>query len=232
MTQPINVQAALTTIAAIELGMLARLQQVAAAGGVPFAWKTLETYPVDWEAHLESDAQIRCPAAWVVFAGWNGTEETNDGWIVDASFGLMVADENVRPGEAARRHGGPDAAIEPGAYLLLLGAAGSLAGQSLGLDAIVSPIALGPCRPVAPSAAPNRRAMSRYAAELTCRFLITPTDDGADAPEELQALHANWDIPAFASPFPIDRDPIVGGIQLPDDARADATDHVELETDQ
>jgi phage gp37-like protein len=232
MTQALDVQAALTTIAAIELGMLARLKAVADAGGVPFTWRTLETYPVDWEEFLASDAKIRCPAAWVVFAGWNATEETNDGWVVDASFGLMVADENSRPGEAARRHGGPNAATEPGAYLLLLAAAGSLAGQTLGLDAIVSPIALGPCRPVAPSAASGARNMARYAAELTCRFLITPTADGADAPEELQALHANWDIPAFGSPFPIDRDPVAPGTQLPDDARADATDHVELETDQ
>lgn len=228
MTAPLNVQAALTTVAAIEQGMLARLKSVADAGGVPFAWRTLETYPVDWEEFLASDATIRCPAAWVVFAGWNATEETNDGWVVDASFGLMVADENSRPGEAARRHGGPDAAIEPGAYLLLLAAAGSLAGQSLGLDAIVSPIELGPCRPVAPSAAPSRRTMARYAAELTCRFLITPTPDGAAAPEELQALHANWDIPAFGSPIPIDRDLVAEGPQLPDDPHADATDHVPL----
>jgi phage gp37-like protein len=232
MTAPIDMQAALTTIAAIELGMLARLKAVADAGGLPFAWRTLETYPLDWEDYLNATAQVQCPAAWVTFAGWTATEETGEGWVVDASFGLMVADENDRSREVHRRHGGPDPAKEPGAYLVLLGAVGTLAGQSLELDAMARPLAPGPCRPAVPSVAAEQRKLARYACEFRCSFVITPTPDGAEDPEDLAILHANWDVPAFASPIPVDADPVAPGIQLPDDAHADATDTVELEIDE
>ncbi|PKP93195.1 MAG: hypothetical protein CVT77_06590 [Alphaproteobacteria bacterium HGW-Alphaproteobacteria-16] len=214
----------------IEQAMLARLQAVADAGGVPWKWRTLTTYPADFEAFMQSSEQIVCPAAWVVFAGWTGVEEWNDGIVVNASFGLLVADENARTDTQARRHGGADPAKEPGSYRLLLSAVASLVGQTLGLN-LATAIKAGPARPVAPTAATERRRLSLFAVELNCGIPIALVGDGADSPEELQALHANWDIPLIGDPVPVDADAVAPGTQLPDDAHADATDHVTLETD-
>jgi phage gp37-like protein len=216
-------------IAAIELGMLARAKAVADSGVTGFVWKTLTTYPEDWDAYLGSDVEIRAPAMWVVFAGWTDAERTDDGELhVTGSFGVMVADENLRPAEQYQRHGGPVVANEPGSYRLVVAAVTSLAGQSLGLP-LVSPLEAGQLRPVRPSDAMRKRRLSMYAAEFTCRFPLALVGDGETDPADLEVLHANWDIPAFDSPFAIDGD-VAAGRQLPDDADADATDIVTLET--
>ncbi|MDH7971782.1 DUF1834 family protein [Sphingomonas sp. AR_OL41] len=214
-------------IAAIELGMLARLKAVADTGVTGFAWKTLTTYPDDWDAYLAAEGQINTAAAWVVFAGWSGTEETESGDVhVDASFGLVVADENLRPAEQYQRHGGTDIASEPGSYRLAIAAVTSLSGQSLGLP-LVRPLKVGALRPVRPNDAIRKRKWSMYAVEFTCRVPLTLVGDGEIDPADLEVLHANWDIPVFDSPIPIDADPAAGR-QLPDDHNADATDIITL----
>lgn len=216
-------------IAAIELGMLARAKAVAESGVTGFTWKTLTTYPEDWDAYLGGDIEIRAPAMWVVFAGWTNAERTETGELhVDASFGVMVADENLRPGEQYQRHGGPVIASEPGSYRLALAAVTSLAGQSLGLP-LVRPLEVGQLRAVRPSEAMRKRKFSMYAAEFTCRVPLVLVGNGETDPVDLEVLHANWDIPPFDAPFAIDGD-LAPGRQLPDDADADATDIVTLET--
>jgi phage gp37-like protein len=217
-------------IAEIELRALARLKQVADAGGVPWRWRTHDSLPVDWDEYLASDAVISCPAVWIVFAGWSVPEEQVDDVAVQATFAIVVADENNRQDDpAARRHGGHDPAKEPGAYRLLLGAVASLHGQTFGLD-LLRPLRVGPARPVVPTARTRTRRLSIFAAEMTCLMPIAAAIDGDLSPEELQVLHANWDIPALDDPAPIDADPVAPGVQLPDDGHADATDHLRLET--
>ncbi|MEO7691287.1 MAG: phage protein Gp37 [Sphingomonas sp.] len=217
-------------IAAIELAMLERLKAVADAGGTGFAWKTRTTYPDDWEEYLNTDASIKCPAVWVVFAGWQDTELTSDDQLIvrGGMFGVMVADENLRESEQYQRHGGENVAKEPGSYRLALAALASLANQTLGLD-LVKPLSAGTLRPVAPTAASQKRRMSRYAILFTCDFPIALVGDGETDPAELLALHANWDIPTFGDPVAVDADPVADGVQLPDDFRANATDHISLE---
>jgi phage gp37-like protein len=214
-------------IVATELGMLARLKAVADTGVTGFAWRTLTTYPDDWDAYLGADVEIRCPAAWVVFAGWTAAERTEAGDLhVTASFGLMIADENLRPAEQYQRHGGPNIAKEPGSYRLAIAAVTSLSGQSLGLP-MVQPLEVGQLRPVRPSEAMRKRKFSMYAAEFTCVLPLALVGDGAIDPADLETLHVNWDIPPFDSPDAIDADPAPGR-QLPDDAHADATDIISL----
>ncbi|MDF7776870.1 DUF1834 family protein [Sphingomonas sp. AOB5] len=218
-------------IAAIEQAMLARLRAV--EGSLGFSWKTLTTFPNPWEADLYSDALVQCPAAWVTFSGWNGAvqaynaETGEDELHVTGSFGLMIADENRRPGEQYQRHGGPNPATEPGSYRLLLGAVAALEGQSLNLG-LVKPLSCGPARAVAPLVGDTKRPMSRYAVELTCTFPIAVTGDGETDPDALLRLHANWDLAPFGDPVPVDRDPLEPGTQLPDDDHADATSVVSL----
>ncbi|MEO6217761.1 MAG: phage protein Gp37 [Sphingomonas sp.] len=217
-------------IAAIELAMLARIRETALALGI--SWGTLHTFPDDWEAYLESDAVIQCPAAWVVFTGWQSTELLDDHQlrVRGGSFGLMIADENKRPDEQYQRHGYAGNAGEPGSYKLILAAVASLAGQTLGLD-LFTPLDCGPLRPVAPTAASSARQMSRYSALFTCDFPLTLVGDGVTDPAELLTLHANWDIPALGDPIPVDREPGQAGVQLPDDFHADATSILSLGDD-
>ncbi|WP_448660301.1 phage protein Gp37 [Sphingomonas sp. CJ99] len=217
-------------IAAIELAMLARLKAVADTGALGFRWRTLGTYPEQWEDYLDSEGEIACPAAWVVFAGWDNPRidygpDGDDVLHVDGSFGLMVADRNMRPKEQYQRHGGIDVEREPGTYRLMMAAIASLANQTLGLD-LVKAIVPGSMRPVAATAASNKQRMSRLACELRCSFPIAIVADGDLT--MLETLHANWDVPLFGSPIAIDADPGRPGIQLPDDAHADATDIVTL----
>lgn len=225
-------------IAAVELAMLARLEAVAAAGVLPFPkWKTLATYPDNWEDYLASSELIACPAAYVVFAGWDrpqrieteGNEQDGE-VIVSGTFGLMVVAENDRPSEQPRRHGGPDQAKEPGSYALLLAAVAALVGQDLGM--LSKPFALGALRPVVPLVDAKDRKLSRWSAVLTADFPIQLIGDLEDAEVEFDRIHANWDIPAFGSPTPIDADPAAPGRQLPDDFHADATDIITLAEDE
>jgi len=216
-------------IAAVELAILARLRAVEPALG--FKWGTLATFPNPWETELYNDDRVRCPAAWVTFAGWNGAvrAEGPNGepqLHVEASFGLMVADENLRPSEQYQRHGGADPAKEPGSYRLFLGAVGTLAGQMLGLD-LVAPLECGPLRAVAATVADSKRPMSRYAVELTCTVPLAIAADGEVDPADLLALHANWELQPRPDPS-VDADPVAPGVQLADDFHADATDTVSL----
>lgn len=221
-------------IAQIQLAMLARLQAVSNAGALPFAWRTLGTFPTDWEEYLESNAVTACPGAWVVFSGWDRTERysgENDEpmlRVLNGHFGLMVAAENNRPNEEPQRHGGPDPAKEPGSYLLLEGAVAALAGQFLG-DLLDEPLEPGPARAVVPTAGSTKRRMSRLACDFTCSFTLALSEDGEL--DDFSALHVNWDIPLLGSPDAIDADPVAPGVQLPDDFRADAVDHITLPGD-
>lgn len=218
-------------IAAIELGILARLRATGAALGIN--WATLRTYPEDFDEYLSSDAQIGAIAAWVVFAGWQGTQENygDDGpslTVEGASFGLVVAYENSRPNEEPLRHGGPDPAKEPGSYRMLLAAVASLSGQTLGL-ALTSPLDVGPLRPIRPTEAIRKRKLSMYAVELTCDFDIAIVDDGATG-DDLLRIHANWSLHPDGIDVLGGGDPlIIGADGLPDDAKADASDTVSLE---
>jgi len=220
-------------IAAIELAMLERLRVVAAAGVLPLpTWKLLATYPDNWEEYLASTVAITCPAAYVVFAGLDPSAEVEqDGdWsdgrvIVSGNFAVMVVDENLRSDEQYRRHGGPDLAKEPGSYNLLTAAIVSLVGQDL--DMLSTPLKLSAVRPVVPTVEAKKRNLNRWSALLTCTFPLMLVGNPED-PVELLDLHANWDIPDFGRPVPVDAAPGTPGVQLPDDFHADATDTVAL----
>jgi phage gp37-like protein len=212
-------------IAAIELAVLDRLRTMGAAIGV--TWRFLDTLPEDWESYLvRKKAEIKGPAAWIAFTGWGKAEQVGDQLLVDGSFALLVANQSFRPDEAANRHGGPDPLKEPGSYRLALGAAALLAGHMLDLD-LVTPIEVGAAELLPRSKAMMDLQLSVTLLDLSCRFPIQLSGDGDLA--ALEALHVNWDMPALNLPFAIDRDPVAEGVQLPDDANADATDHIILQ---
>lgn len=215
-------------IAAIELAILERLRSMGDAIGV--TWRFLDTIPHDFDAYLaRKKSEIKGPAAWVAFMSWDKAERIGGELIVDGQFALLVANQSVRPDEAANRHG-VGTPLEPGSYRLALGASALLAGHMLGLD-LVAPIEVGAAELLPRTKTMIDMGLSITLIDLSCRFPITLS--GCDSPDDLDALHANWDMPPFGLPFIIDRDPVAPGVQLPDDAHADATDHIDLtqETD-
>ena len=212
-------------IAAIENAVIARLQAAADAGALGYSWALLETYPADWDAYFKNKAQINAPAAWVTFGGFEQIERSNDGPIGTAAIGVVVAARNLR-NETATRHGRDvpaGAKPEVGSYQLMLDAMGLLAEQDFGLD--ISALELVEVRSVDGAGIAALRSMSLFALRFRTQLTIELLSFGDGGPVDFEAFHANWDVPPFGG---IDADPAAPGVQLPDDARADATDHLEL----
>jgi phage gp37-like protein len=209
-------------IARIEGAMLDRLRIAGAAGLLGYGFRTLTTYPEDWDALLKDKGAMLMPAAWAVFGGFDQAEEQDEGGArVRASFGLVVAAENLR-NEQATRHGGPRP-NEPGSYQLMLDAAGLLIGQDFGLD--IKRLQLVEARSVRPIAALEQRKVSMWAVLFRTVMPIIALDPDADPIGDFDVFHANWDIAPFGN---VDADPDCPGVQLPADRTADATDHQEL----
>jgi phage gp37-like protein len=208
------------SIGGIENAMIARLVDAATSGALGYVWRLAESYPDDWEAYL-GKVNVRGPAFWVTFAGWDRAWQTDTGnlRIENAMFGITVCAESKR-NERASRHGaaGPG---EIGSYQLLLDAALLLSGSSLGLD--IDRLRPGPARAVAMPSDKQAQGLSFFAMPFMTDFEIEPVEGDSISPFEI--LHANWDIPPFGTgpAGAIDRG------NLPDDFRADATDIIHLE---
>lgn len=207
-------------IAAIEDAILARLRAGEARLG--YAWATLDSYPADWDAWLaETQGQIKTPAAWTGFAGTRDQRQRTDGTLwVESVFGLTVMDRH-QGSEKAQRRGGTGGAV--GTYQLIEDAVSLLSGF-VPVDDCDS-IRIGRIRHVGRLGAEKRASM--IAVELTIGFPLPVLPDDLDAadPAPFELFHANWDVPSFGG---VDAAPGTPGVQLPADAQADATDHVEL----
>lgn len=211
-------------IGAIENAILARLKAASDGDVLGYKYRTLETYPAEWDEYLKEKGPIAAPAAWATFAGWRRIESDDNRPRVRLSFGVVVMAENAR-NETATRHGGPIEA-EPGSYQMAEDAAALLAGRSLGLD--IGAIKVGSLNIVSRLKALQERKVSMLALELTTDVLATDGSFGEEPLDDFAAFHANWDIPPHGG---IDADLVEPGIQIPDDDNADATDHVTLETE-
>ncbi len=208
-------------IAAVELAILARLRAAGDAGVLGYKLNTLETYPENWDEYLAEKAPV-APAAWAVFAGIDRGDGGASRVRLPAIFGLVVMAENARANEVFSRHGDMNV---PGSYQLVEDAIGLLAKSDLGLD--IDAIEIGRVQLVRPPAAIAKRKVSMYAIELRTTL---PVLERPDALGDFETFHVDWDIPPFRAPVPIDAEPGTPGIQLPDDAHADAVDHLTLET--
>lgn len=214
-------------IGAIENAMLARLKAAADAGALGYAWRMLDTYPEDWDELFKNKGAINTPAAWATFGGISSLRmEDSGGWRAIATFGLVVAAQNLR-NETATRHGHRNQAgelVEPGSYQLMVDAIGLLGDNDFGLD--IEPLEVVQAVQVATGTIANLRNISMWATEFRTAFHIPELTFDADGNlADFEIFHANWDVPPFGG---VDADPGQAGVQLPADAQADATDHVEL----
>jgi phage gp37-like protein len=205
-------------IAQFEKAVIGRLKTAGEDGLLGYTYRTLETYPEDWGEYF-SDEKIamRPPAAWCTFDGFPNMEEHIDGITrCEALFWLVVAAKNLR-NEEATRHGGSG---EPGSYQLALDAVGLLQGQTLGLD--VDRIQVQRMREVNRTGEIRKRKLSLYAIQMKTALYADPLTIGDGDLAPFEAFHANWDIPPFGNV----------AVPLPNDADADASDHLTLEGDQ
>jgi phage gp37-like protein len=201
-------------IAAIELAMLATLRAASVTKLVPWTWGSLETYPEDWDSHLQDNhGLISAPAAWIVWRGARpaqGVESRNPQH--EHVFGVVVMAENSRS-EQDTRHGD---GVTTGSYALAQAVAQVLTGQSLGPD--LPALKVGAIRHVRPPLALQQKKVSMLYVEFSCSFGLHERPVAASpALDDLSTLHINYDIAAGKQ----------AAAPLPDDADADATDHIE-----
>jgi phage gp37-like protein len=202
-------------IAAIENAVIDVLRDAGADGRLGYVYRTLETYPDEWDQYLkDAKGHLRWPGAWCVFLGMVSMEQDDEGVTYGlARFALVMGAEHLR-NEQATRHG---VGSDPGSYQLAFDAIGLLAGNDLGIEG------LGPIKPrrlglVGRTAETRNAKISLIAFEWEVRVpIVALMLDGELA--DFETFHANWDVPPF------------GGIgpDLPDDEAADATDTVTLE---
>lgn len=210
-------------IAAIESAAIARLKAAGTPEVLGYAFRTVESYPEDFDGYLKEKPRGRAlPAVWIVFGGWGRPVEVGQEIRVPGAFMVVVAAENLR-NETAQRHGaGPG---EPGSYQLATDVAALLHGQTLGLP--IDRLELGPCRSIHPGQAIAERKVSMYALEFTTAWGLATVPFGpADALADFSTFSADWDVPPLGG---VDADPDAPGIQLPAPDQADASDLVELE---
>lgn len=201
-------------IAAIEKAVLAALQAASDDGDLPWVWGTLETYPEEWDVYLKEKGQISAPAAWVGFLRWDAPDPADQRQRITLRFVLVLMAENLRD-EEATRHGDPVDATKPGSYSLLTHSAAILAHNRLGLD--IDHIKIGASHPVRPPAALAESKVAFQAVEFSTQIGLDDLIATGGGAAPFTSVHANWDIPILGN---------VGLAGLPDDAGADATDHI------
>lgn len=208
-------------ITQIEQAVIDFYKRMADENRLPFEWGSLATYPENWDVWLKQNSILRAPAVWVGFTRWDAPQQEDHRQRVRARFIIVVMSENQR-GEEATRHGDPvSPATKPGSYQLLATAAALIAGQTLEIE--IDTIRVGASFPVRPPEALKERKVAFQAFEFTTSFALTDLQNILADLAPYEVAHANWDIPPLG---------VVGSAGLPDDARANATDHVELEQDE
>lgn len=189
----------------VENAIIAALKEASDAGKIAYIWRTLDSYPDDFDAYLKEKKQLRMPAAWSVFLALSSGENSDDddGWTGEASFALVVADQNRR-GETETRHGGPDRVTEPGVYLLTEDAIRVLDGSNLG-GLLARAIVVKGARPISRTAEMRTQGMALVAIELNCKIALGQFADLGNM-GDFAKFHADWDLPPVAEvtgPLPI-----------------------------
>lgn len=212
----------MTGIAEVENAIIARLQAASDADVLGYRFRTLETYPENFDLYLKQKIKGArpYPAAWVVFGGWRNPVDLGAEVQIEAAFGVVVAAKSLR-NETAQRHGA-GVAGEPGSYQLVQDVIGLLQGHALGLE--ISGLQLVQTQSVRPTQTILENQLSVFASEFRTRMTLPASTFGSRALTDFSTFNANWDLPPLAALTP---DPDTGA-RLPADAVTDATDHVEL----
>lgn len=210
-------------IALIENAILARLKAASDQGVLGYKYAALDSLPVDIDEELQKLIK-GYPSAWTVFGGWRPVHAATNGAVVRGTWHVVVAAQNLR-NERSTRVGGSDS--EVGSYQMIEDVAGLLMDRDLGLP--IGGLQVGACTPLYARQADKDRRISLFGLELFSDFILEPVAAPPAADDDFATFHVNWDVRPFGG---IDADPATAGVQLPDDAHADATSHITLETQE
>lgn len=199
-------------ISQIEDGIIGLVQAAQDEDALGYKLKKLATYGGEFSDGV--DQMVRnFPAVLVIFAGATRISKTNNRTKFAARFGLICCAKNLRSEEAAR--GGDSSKV--GSYKIALDMVLLLMGQTFNLE--IDPLTIEAINPLSNDKS-DKQLASIYGVDISTTFEV----EGGVDPERLgvfETFHANWDIPVFGNvPLPI-----------PADDKADATDHITLETD-
>lgn len=204
-------------IGAIEDAILARLKLASDNNVLGYKYADLDSYPTDWDVYLK-ESSFKAPAVWVVCGGWSPVDDYGDDVKVRATFGLVVAAQNIR-NEKATRHGvTTGTGKEVGTYQMVIDAVGLLQGRTLGLP--IDPLKTGALRFVRPTKAILERKISMMGLQFETVFTVSAVaDPDAGALGDFETFDVVWDFPPHGSetsgPSPDRHDTITLPIQEP-----------------
>ena len=162
------------------------------------------------------------PAVLVLFGGMREINSTNTRTQYRATYLVAVGAKSLRNESESRL--GKDA--KPGSYQIVEDMCALLRGQKLGVA--ITPMKVTSVRALSNDRANNQLA-SIYGIDIETTFWaddsLTIDQLNALNPDgqpigDFQTLHVNWDVAPAVTPAPT----------LPDDEKANATDHIEMET--
>lgn len=201
-------------IGEIENAILARLKLAGDQDVLGYAFRELVSLPQDSDETLFERAQ-QFPAAWTVFGGFKSIMAKGDDEQVRGTFHVVLAAQHLANESKARMGAGQG---QPGVYQLGQDVIALLQGQTLGLD--IKPLRVGEFSSLFPNLK-NKRGLAVWALSFTTDWTVEATPP-ADL-HDFTSFHANWDIRPFGG---VDGHLGEPGVQLPADATADATTHI------
>ncbi len=188
-------------IGAVENALVQVLESAGDQDVLGYRYRTLDSYPDDFDAYLKEKGQLRTPAAWAVFLGLDQGSDNKDGsgWNGRGRFALVVAAQNLR-NETATRQGGPDRASEPGSYQLAIDATRLLSRNALEPLDLVSPVEVNGMRLVARTKEMRDQLLSLMAIDLSCELAFGNFTDGEMG--DFAQMHVDWDVPELGNVEP------------------------------
>ncbi len=202
-------------ITAIEQGIVNVIKTAntvpANEGGLGYRLKTVKSYGGELSGKL-ADVAAFFPFVLVAFSGLRKLRSLGTRTEYEVFFAVICAAKSLRNEEEQRRGG----SRQPGSYQILEDCFSRLHGNMLGLD--ISPLEIVRIDPLVNERG-DRDNASIYGMEVSTRVTLPGTLPPDGRPGLFATFHANWDIPVLGNVGP----------EIPDDANADATDHVTLE---
>lgn len=198
-------------IGTIEEAMKAKINTAMKSGRLGYQLTKVESYGGEFDEGLEKLVRD-FPAVLIINSGLTYHSHSNARIKFSCKFGLICCSKSLR-NEVAARLGSSD---RVGSYQISMDMIALFGNQTLGLE--IEPLVPQGMVPLANNKS-DKQLASIYAVELMTYFDIETFDTEATL-DDFATFHANWDVPVHGNFEP----------PLPADDKADATDHVTLET--
>lgn len=199
-------------ITEIEQAMIERIKTAVGNGSLGYKLVKVDSYGGEFSDGLEKIVRD-FPAILIINNGLQHLSHSNARIKFAARFAVICCAKNLR-NQSQARHGSGD---KVGSYQMVMDMIMLFGNQKMGLE-------IDALMPQSVTALVNDKSdaqlASVYAVEFLTAFEVETQDDPNNI-ADFKIFHANWDVPPHGNVEP----------PLPADETADATDHVELETE-